>query len=134
MRRVATPSVSRTDDSNKHLQRITGISLKGNPTSQAGDRPKQWMVTQLSSVAPLELLHELDERIDAGFREGVVERSPHPADRPVALEPVEAGRRGFLDEPVLDVFGREPERDVHQRSAVLVCRSAIETAAVDLGV
>ena len=66
-------------------------------------------------VLPLELLHEVDQRVDAFLGERVVDRRAHAADRTMALEAVEAGRRRFLHERVLELFARQPEGDVHPR-------------------
>ena len=44
------------------------------------------------AVLPLELPHELHERVDPRLGEGVVDRRAHAADRAVALQPVEPGR------------------------------------------
>src|SRR5690349_10404784 len=65
------------------------------------------------AVLLLELLHERHQRIDAVFRERVVDRRAHAAHRPVALEAVESGGRRFLDELALELLARQPERDVH---------------------
>ena len=50
------------------------------------------------AVLPLELAHELDQRVHALLGERVVDRRAHAADRSVALEAVEAGRGGLLHE------------------------------------
>ena len=54
--------------------------------SPSGPRPA------VSAVPALKLLHEVDERVDALSREGVVDRGADAADRAVALQAVEARR------------------------------------------
>ena len=70
------------------------------PTIAAGTEARRDARTRNSrlSALPLELLHELDERVDAFFRERVVDRRAHAADRAVALEAVEPRRGRFLHE------------------------------------
>src|SRR2546423_1369305 len=85
-----------------------------------------------SAVSLLEVAHEGHERVDAGFRERVIDRRAHAADRAVALEAVETCRGRFRHEHLLEIFARQPERHVHQRPAVLRGRAAIETRAIDL--
>ena len=43
------------------------------------------------AVALLEVLHEVDQNLDAGDREGVVDRGADTADRAVSLELLHAG-------------------------------------------
>ena len=45
----------------------------------------------LLPVAPLEFLHETDQRVHALLGKGVVQRRPDPADRAVPFEAVEPG-------------------------------------------
>src|SRR5262245_41750374 len=45
-----------------------------------------------------ELLHVLDQRLDSGFRHGVVQAGAHAAHRAVALEAIEACGLGTLEE------------------------------------
>src|SRR5206468_9822444 len=72
-----------------------------------------------SAVAPFEIAHERNQRVDTGFRERVIDRRAHAADGAMSLETVEPGRSRFPDEHLLQLFICEPERDVHQRPAVL---------------
>src|SRR5712692_11554004 len=83
------------------------------------------------AVFALEIPHERDERLDAVFRERVVNRRPHPADRAVPLQAVQAGGGRLLDEHVLEIFGGEAKRHVHQRTAVFASRAAEEAGAID---
>src|SRR5215831_5723474 len=86
---------------------------------------KQTIITHLS-VSSLELTHERHERVDTLFRERVVDRCTHPAHRAVSLQAVETRRSGCLYELLFELLAREPERDVHQRTALLVGRAAVE--------
>ena len=85
----------------------------------------------LLAVGPLELRHELDERIDSGLRKRVVDGRPQPTDRAVALETGESCVPSVLREPSLELRTRQPEGDVHQRSAVDPSRASIEPRPVD---
>jgi hypothetical protein len=56
-----------------------------------------------------ELAHERDECVHALLRERVVDRRAQAADRPVALQAVEARRLRFLDELRFEFLARQPE-------------------------
>src|SRR5689334_22916995 len=86
------------------------------------------------TVAPFKFLHELHERIDARFRERVIDRRAHAADGTVPLEAVEARISRILRKPLLELLARQPERHVHARASVLLRVSAVEAGAIDLGV
>ena len=106
------------------------------PPSSIGRRfrsaPEHREPTMPLRLRAFELAHELHERLDALFGKRVVDRRAHAADRPMAFEAVEASGGGFLLECLFQLFARQPERDVHQRPAVLLRRAAIEAGAIDL--
>src|SRR5688572_3075144 len=87
-----------------------------------------------SPVALFEVLHESGERVDARFRERVVDRRADAADGSVPLEPIQPGLFGVLDELFLQLFIRQPERHIHQRPAVFLRSTAIKTGSIDLRV
>src|SRR5262245_58364599 len=88
--------------------------------------------TRRLAAAALEVAHERHKRVDAGLREGVVDRGAHAADGTVTLEAVEARRRRLLQEYLLQFLGWQPEGDVHQRPAVRVRRASIEASPINL--
>src|SRR5713226_4402969 len=66
-------------------------------------RSKVRGIRDRSTVLLLEVPHEGHQRIDAFFGKRVVDRRAHPADRSVARESIQAGRRGFPDEQLLEI-------------------------------
>src|SRR5579872_4208995 len=96
-------------------------------------RPGVTDAPALPAVA-LEFPHERNERVDPLLREGVVNRRAHAADRAMTLQPVETRGRRLLDEGSFQILGAEPERDVHQRPAVLVGGAFVEAGAINFGV
>src|SRR5829696_1920462 len=83
------------------------------------------------AVGALELAHELDERLDAFAREGVVDGGAYAADRAVAFEAVKARGRRLIRKLLLQLFARQPERDVHDRARVRVGVAAVEVGRVN---
>src|SRR3954469_18402091 len=111
--------------------RRAGPRRSGGP--DPGSRPLALQrATNGLAVAALEVLHERDQRVDAAFRERVVDRRADAADRAMPLEAVEAGRGRFLRERLLQLLARQAEGHVHPGPAVLRRVSAVEPAAVDL--
>src|SRR5258708_21775866 len=68
-------------------------------------RPGRGCKSSVLSAFRLELAHEGDQLVDPVLGERVVDRRSHPANRPVALEAVEAGGGRLLDEGLLQIFG-----------------------------
>lgn len=68
------------------------------------DSDREWRRGQRLTPRAFELPHELHQGRDPGLGEGVIDRRPHPADRPVALEPVEPGLGGRLREYRLELL------------------------------
>src|SRR5919109_1611452 len=83
------------------------------------------------AVFTLEFPHELGECMDAFLRKRVVDRGTDAADRTMPLQAVETRGRRLLDELLLQFLAGQPERDIHQRAAVLLRRAAIETGSID---
>src|SRR5687768_3901510 len=87
-----------------------------------------------SSATPFEFLHEIDERVDACFRKGIVDRGANATDGSMSLQAIEPRCFGLLDELFLQLFARKPERHVHQRPAVLLRGASVEATSIDFGV
>src|SRR5437899_3843531 len=85
-------------------------------------------------VLSLEFTHECHQRVDPVFGKRVIDRCPHAAHGAMSLEPIQTCRGGLLHERILERFGRQAKRHVHQRSAVAPGRAPVETSAIDLGV
>src|SRR5437773_4697172 len=78
----------------------------------------------LLAVTALELLHEGHQRVHAFLGERIVNGRTDPAHGAMPFQPVKSGHFRLLDERFLQFFARQPERDVHQRPAVLLPGSA----------
>src|SRR5688572_3351051 len=114
------------------LKTATCVTIADVNTHQASCRSTRQPTT--SSVAPFEVLHESCERVDPRFGEGIIDGCPDAADGSMPFEPVESDVFGLFDEPLFEIFARQPERHIHQRPAVFLRRAAIKTRAIDLGV
>src|SRR5690242_4926047 len=85
------------------------------------------------SILALELAHEAYEGLDCLWRDRVVKRGAHAADRPVALYADNSRRCRFLDELFLDCFiaAGHAKYSVHSRARSLLDGTAVVAAAFD---
>src|SRR5512137_551092 len=84
-----------------------------------------------SAMAALEVIHEIDQRAHAFDGHGVVDRRPHAADQPVALQLDQALLPGLLQESVIQLRIGEGERHVHARTIAPVDPVRVEAGAID---
>src|SRR5437868_325403 len=70
------------------------------PGTRSSYQPGGGLGCKSSVLSPpgLERAHERHQLVDAVLGEGIVDGRPHPADRAVAFEAVEAGGGRLLDE------------------------------------
>jgi len=87
-----------------------------------------------SPVLALEFAHEADERLDGRHGHGVIQARAHAPENAVALEIVQSGRCGLLQELGVERILRERERHVHPGTRVLRDAIFIQGRAVDGGV
>src|SRR6056297_436554 len=90
-----------------------------------------WWRSPMLSVRPLELLHELHERLDGGGLAGVVDGGAEATDGAVPLEREQTLLLGLLDEHRLQTLIRDAVRHVHLRAGVLARRASVEVRRVD---
>src|SRR5205085_3472445 len=86
------------------------------------------------AVLTLELAHELDERLAARMREGIVDRGAYAADRAMPFETVQPLRARLFRKLLLQIFRRQTKRHVHQRTRFTCGVAAIEIGCVNRAV